>query len=265
MKKLILIIPLLTIILLGCEKINITKIQDDKYPTTYYALSSDEWLKAKTAYSNGNEYVITSLNKFGFCAYDGESRATRSPAVSVGLTKEQAMAAVTDFVSKNPAYTGVLNPAELSFSQADSSSANYEKATYWFFRSSNQKINNIEVFNTSILFHVKYHEMQFCIGNWYPEAYIPATFNVSEQKAKGILAGRIMAHYTIAGVRYEVKITEANLSASTSRLMIFPVTTDTKTEMHVTWQIDIPSPVYYRIAVDVMTGEIIAEEPTIIS
>jgi hypothetical protein len=57
----------------------------------------------------------------------------------------------------------------------------------------------------------------------------------------------------------------ADIDKSTIGLKILPITADDKIELRVAWLINIPGPVYYKIYVDVMTGEIIGQEPTIIS
>lgn len=46
---------------------------------------------------------------------------------------------------------------------------------------------------------------------------------------------------------------------------ILPVNNDDMIELRVGWLFNIPGPVYYKIYIDVMTGEIIGQEPTIIS
>ena len=107
--------------------------------------------------------------------------------------------------------------------------------------------------------------MHYCAGNWYPEVYIPGHFNIDRDKAKSSLLNHIVWNSTIAGVPYSATVTAASLAASTTRLVILPLITDDKIELRVTWQINIPGPVYYIIRVDVMTGEIVSEEPTIIS
>ena len=48
------------------------------------------------------------------------------------------------------------------------------------------------------------------------------------------------------------------------QVKIYPVKSDDKIQLFVTWKIYIPD-VYYIIYIDVMTGEVIASEPTIIS
>jgi hypothetical protein len=47
--------------------------------------------------------------------------------------------------------------------------------------------------------------------------------------------------------------------------MVVPIRTGETTELRLAWQVNIPSPVFYLIYVDAMTGQIIKQEPTIIS
>ena len=76
--------------------------------------------------------------------------------------------------------------------------------------------------------------------------------------------GKKVSHYTISGDRYYLTISAADLNSSVVKLAILPVTTDEIIELRVTWQIWITS-VSYIICVDVMNGEILREEPTMIS
>jgi Zn-dependent metalloprotease len=104
-----------------------------------------------------------------------------------------------------------------------------------------------------------------CYGNRYPHIYIPGKFTFSQQKAKERLVNRVVSHYTIAAQKYDVKISASDIDKSSTRLVVYPVTKEDRIELRVTWEINIPGPVFYKIYVDVMTGEIINEEPTIIS
>jgi hypothetical protein len=110
-----------------------------------------------------------------------------------------------------------------------------------------------------------FNKLAYCVGNWYPKVYITAKFIVNADQAKLSLLNKIVGHTTIAGVPYSATISTASLGASTTRLVVLPVITDTKIELRVTWQINIPAPVYYLMYVDVMTGELIGQEDTIIS
>ncbi len=62
-----------------------------------------------------------------------------------------------------------------------------------------------------------------------------------------------------------VTISAADLNKSITKLIIIPITLDDRIELHVAWQFYIPGPVDYEIFVDVMSGEILREQSTIIS
>jgi len=103
-----------------------------------------------------------------------------------------------------------------------------------------------------------------CYGNHYPVVYIPKKFNFDIDKAKSQLLGKEIFHSGWTG-QYSVGIvTSKHLQESSAKLMIIPVTTDEKIELHVTWQIYLDE-LNCIFEIDVMTGEIIRQMPTIIS
>ena len=74
-----------------------------------------------------------------------------------------------------------------------------------------------------------------------------------------------MWHSDISGQSHPAKITDQALaSCQINGLKIYPIKSDDKIQLFVTWKIYVPD-VFYILYVDVMTGETIAAEPTIIS
>jgi hypothetical protein len=55
-----------------------------------------------------------------------------------------------------------------------------------------------------------------CIGNWYPEIFIPTEFNVNQTKAKADLIGKVVTHYRFEGPKYTVAISEADFISGIS-------------------------------------------------
>lgn len=265
MKNFILIFIFLACSLLSCQKDNFPYPQDSNYPTVINQLNSSVLTQMKASYAQQNKYMESSINGFGFCDMEEINNSVESPPVLSLLTQSEAIAIANDFVSVNSAATGVKNPADLKFSSINTDSGYGDGATYWYFRTTNQHIDTIEVMYSQILFNIKNHKLVYCVGNWYPNVYIPANFNVSADMAKSSLLNKIVGHTTIAGVPYSATISSASLGASTTHLVVLPLITDTKIELRVTWQINIPAPVYYIMYVDVMTGELIGQEETIIS
>ena len=78
------------------------------------------------------------------------------------------------------------------------------------------------------------------------------------------MLNKTATHYGWGGP-YNVVITSESLQGSTTKLYVLPIEIEDHTELHLTWCINIPAPVHFKIYVDVMTGEVIGEEPTIIS
>jgi len=251
---------LFPILLISCEKDNF----DSTYPTTFKVVPSEAISQLRTSFSSNNKYLTTTLNEFGFCGYFGDPLTVDSPPRRDLLTESEAIDLVKNFVSGNRSETGVENPGDLKFTQISSSSG-YNGTIGWSLKSSYQKVDTIEVLYSEIIFHITNREVTFCIGNWFPDIYIPRNFNFNQNKAKTLLINKVVSHYTIAGQAYYVTISTSDLDNSTIGLKILPITTDDKIELRVGWLINIPGPVYYKIYIDVMTGEIIGQEPTIIS
>jgi Zn-dependent metalloprotease len=218
----------------------------------------------RTSFASKNIYMTSSLNEFGFCDYLEDPLAVATPPVRDPLTESEAVEIVRNFVSKNKSETGVENPDDLTFSQI-SSTTGYAGIVTWHVRTSHQEVDDIEVMYSGIICHITNREVTCCVGNWYPDIYIPEKFNISQTKAITDLIGKTVSHYTFGGDVYYVTISKADIEKSTINLKILPITSDDKIELKVAWLINIPNPVYYQICVDVMTGEIIGEAPTIIS
>lgn len=265
MTKQFLIFLFAACLLISCEKTDLNYSQDGNYPTVINKLSTETLTQLKTSFAQKNKFVVSSINQFGFCDLVEINNSIPSPPVAQLLTQSETITIVSNFASANSAATGVKNAADLKFTSINTDSGYFDGATYWYFRTENQRIDTIEVIYSQIIFHIKNREIHYCAGNWYPEVYIPGHFNIDRDKAKSSLLNRIVWHSTIAGVPYSATVTAASLAASTTRLVILPLITDDKIELRVTWQINIPGPVYYLIFIDVMTGEIVGEQPTIIS
>jgi len=265
MRKQLLIFLFFACALVSCDKMDLLYSDDPNYPTVIKKLSPSVVTDLKTTFAQKNIYFISSINEYGFCGLGELNDAQDSPPLLNPLTQGEAIEMAKKFVSQNPSITGVKNTADLKITMEYSDTGYWDNATYWHGHSADQFIDTIEILNSQIQFQIKNRELRSCIGNWYPDVYIPNKFNVSRDKAKSSLIDKIVWHSTIAGVPYSATITNASLAASTTRLVIFPNTFNNQIELRVTWQINIPGPVYYIIYVDVMTGELISEQPTIIS
>ena len=240
-------------VLMSCEKLN---GEDPLYPTTIYRLSEEVLLQKRNDFAQRNPNVYTSLSQFGFCAMLAPGGGDGSPG---GFTEEEAIAAVKEFVKRNPEYTGVNNPNDLKF-RSISSTVGFNDALFWHFRTENQIINGTEVDYSEILFHTQNKKLVSCYGNNFPNVYVPKKFNFEVEQAKSQLLGKEIFHWGWGGQYSAGIVTAEHLQKSTSRLIIVPVTTDEKIELRVAWQISLKVPSNYIFDVDVMNGEILREQ-----
>jgi Zn-dependent metalloprotease len=260
MTKTLPIILLFSVLLLCCENLDIPK----DYPTTYNKLSSSSISQMRASYEVKNPFMVTSLNEFGFCDYLEDLLNVGTPSIQASITKSEAIEKIKLFISQNSSETGVNNSDDISIYKI-STDTGYGGHIYWHSKTLNQKYDTIEVMNTMILVHLIDGQPHLCVGNWYPNINVPKEFNFSQSKAKSLLKGQKVSHWSFGGDEYIVTISNEDLEKSEIRLKILPVETEDKIELRVCWEINIPGPVYYKIYVDVMTGGIIQQEPTIIS
>lgn len=262
--KLSIHILILLFLLTGCDDKNVIKEPEIKplYPTTIEKVEAGDLARLRYEYHQNNYFICTSLNKFGFsdCCDDfGPVSEESPPAVLRNIPEIQATEWVEKFLLLNYKHTGVSSTNNLMYSSKNCEIINSN--IFWNFVVSNQKIDSVEVLNSRIVVELENGKVTWCTGNWYPEVYIPQTFNYSSEESKLLLLDTIIFS---EDVQHNVPLNEENLSESVVRLVIFPVETDEKIELKVAWEIFLPFPFYYLFYLDVMTGEIIWKEPTII-
>lgn len=255
------VLLILALIVAGCGK----SVPEPAYtyPSVYKKIPDSTLEKLRKSFYQKNPYLFTSLNKFGFCGFADEQISPASPG-PYALTRTQAIALVKKFILKNSSATGVKNPNVLKFT-ASGSRSGYDNAMYWRISSSNQKVDTLDVLYTGIRFIIKNDELYYCVGNWFPNVYVPGKIKISQEEAKALLVNKVVSHYSIAGVKWTEKISIQDLNKSVIRIKVLPVKTTDKIELRVVWQLNIPGPIYYLMSVDVETGEIVEERPTIIS
>ena len=246
--------------LISCNNNGDNDSDDQLYPTTIYRLSEEILLQKRNDFAQKNPNVYTSLNQFGFCAMLEPGGGYLSPG---GFTEEEAIAAVKEFVSRNPEYTGVEKPNNLQFRNI-SKAIGFNDAVLWGFRTENQTINDMEVEYSEILFRTENRKLVSCQGNHFPNVYVPKKFKIELEQAKIQLLGKEIFHTGWGGQYSAGIITMEHLQKCDAQLIIVPIITDVKIELRVVWQINLKAPMYYIFEIDVMTGEIIRERQTII-
>jgi hypothetical protein len=186
------------------------------------------------------------------------------PPYQSDMTQQDAIETVKSFALLNPEETGIENPNELTFTWITSPPSSTSKDYLWILETSPQSIDMKEVVNSKIYFWVINSEVVQCLGNWYPQIYVPQNYLIDQEQAKLLLIGRIVSHLGFSGDEYYVKILSEYLSSSSAKLYIVPFIQNDRIEVRITWEIFVPH-ASYKLYVDVMTGEIVYKEPTVIS
>jgi hypothetical protein len=265
MKSLVIIL-LFSALLSGCEKSNYNQERANvfgDYPTTYHKLDSAVIKQKRTDYLTKNQYIHNSLNTFGFCDWDGDPVSRGIPPYKGDVSESEAKSIIKEFVLNNGSETGVDNLENLNFSRSNKETG-YAGSILWYIRSQNQIVDDIEILNSNIIFTLTNKNLTLCLGNWYPDVYVPNSFNLDQAKAKSILIGQVVTYGSWSGAGSSKTIRENDLNGCNFLLKIIPVDYSDMIELRVCWQIYAPS-LSYMFSVDVMTGEIVRKGSTIVN
>ena len=232
--------------------------EDPLYPTTICPLPDETLSQMRKDFAQKNPDMTTSLNQFGFCAMLSTGSGNGTPG---GFTEEEAIEAVKEFVARNPEYIGVNNPDDLQFGWI-SSRLGYNNSVLWNFRTKYQTINDIEVY-AQIVFATQSWKLHYCVGNHFPNIYIPPKFNFDIEQTKYLLLGKEIIHSGWTCPYSAGIVSEEDLQQCTTKLIVRPLKINENIELRVAWQIELQAPLYYIFEVDVMKGEIIREIPTV--
>ena len=256
------IILILAILISACESVDI----DPDYPTTIHRLPSSTLEQLRIEFAQTHVYLKSSLDEFGFCKRHTDFEANAQvPPVLDSLTEAEAVDLIRAFVSSHPSASGVKHPGDFQIEKIRTTPAYPDGTIQWIANSSNQMVDTLEVLDSKIYFSIKNRELVSVGNNWFPEIYIPEKFRVDLEEARSLLVGRVVSHYTIAGVEWKVTIAKEDVNAAASALKVLPIRSEDRIELRIVWELNIPNQVHYLMYVDVMTGAIVGEAPTIIS
>ncbi len=259
--KLLILVFFITLMLTGCDE-NTILLTKQSYPATYNQLDVSKIQELGLRLTASNPYLFQTVNKYGFIG-DSRNVFPSFPPAITSLSKQDARKVVENFISENSDILGVKYTDDVNFIRIDSSII-YDGTLKWMFQTGNQVFSNLEVYNTGIRFHVTNGKVTWCIGNWYPQIVVPSKFGIGERAIKSMLQGRVVTHYNFAGQPYTLTISNSAAENAEFSTLIYPVQTEEKIEVRVVWKVHVPD-VYFRFFIDVMSGEILAETPTIIS
>jgi hypothetical protein len=264
MKNNLLICLIFIMVLFSCEKSTYLVNSDPNYPTIIKIVNAERLSSLRSDFALQNVYVESSINAFGFCDYTEDPVIAPDPPVDTNVTRSDLISIAKGFLLKNSFYTGVKetdNPEIIKVIERN----NFQDGNkHWYVEIKAQKIDSIDVLSTLLYVTIRGREVISCQGNWFPEIYVPKEFNVNEDLAKRFLIDRTVTHIGMAGNPIDLKITSAALQKGTVSLVAVPIENEDQIEIHVAWKIWVDQ-VSFILYVDVMTGEVIRQEPTVIS
>lgn len=247
----------------GCKLFDLTE-DISAYPTTIYALSSSAHNKALDRYTAQNEQICGTLDKYGFC----EDDKTLCAVIRTEISDETKMISMARaFMSKNVAFTGITGDNEPKIEVSlgmdgcikCDGSPNDIRLIKWSLRFDNQHYGGLEVLDTRLYVYLNDQGVFRFGGHWYPEITIPSSDVYNLEEAKITLLGETI--HIECFFPWDIIVSADNIRKE-GRKVVVPVEKNNRIELRVAWEIHVAD--VYVFYVDVMTGEIVLHEQTVI-
>ncbi|HYQ56713.1 MAG TPA: hypothetical protein VEP89_05135 [Draconibacterium sp.] len=269
MKYLSPICVLLLGLLFACND-DYPEFPDSEYPSRYCILSDTERNNLFTDLQSDFK-MFFEVDSFGFLKRNSDvhwgsdlfsekinNRESVEDIISLFIEANRKFYAVEDFLrltadwytSDWVSYGGVLVQE------------NENDRNRWMVRYDNQLFNGIEVYDTKIGMYVSAKGVYQTYGHWYPDIQLPSEEVVSFGEAKQTLIGRKFYYYDWIGHQETVITADAFYSDDNPEKMIIPYRQGNCIEMRLCWKI--ASKTIWNFYVDVMNGELVMKEQTVI-
>jgi len=109
----------------------------------------------------------------------------------------------------------------------------------WKFVFDNQRLNGLEVYDSSITVFMDAYGVNRIWGNWYKQPHIPARANFLPEEIADILEGQTLT-WTEDGEEYRYTITKDSLSLPDEKIIIpYENTENNKLELRAGWKMKI--------------------------
>ncbi len=248
------LIPLLLLLLTGCDVFNFDE-EALIYPTQLEKLEMEELVELNEQYQSVNENICSTLNEYGFTGFstvlfEGQSSPClgREP-VRIELTEPDTLLDLAvQTLLENGDYTGIDSSDVLRLDEMEPlkgciicEGPDIDSRTLeWKFVFGKQRINGMEVYDSSITVIVDANGVNRIWGNWYREPYIPERANFLPDEIVQNLDGQTIS-WEEGETVYEHTIVADNLNLPDQITIIpFENSEENKLEMRAGWKIDIP-------------------------
>ncbi len=254
MAKKYLFITILLFSAYGCDVFN---FDEDAliYPSQLTKLEMEELVELNEQFQAENENICSTLNEYGLTGFstflfEGESSPClgREP-VRIELTEpDTLLPAAAQTLIHNSEFTGVSNAELLSLLEMEPlrgciicEGPNIDsRILEWKFVYESQRINGIEVYESSITVIVDANGVNRIWGNWYDQPYIPARANFLPEEIVENLDGQTLT-WTEDGEEYSHKIVADRLNLPEEKTIIpFENNENNRLELRAGWKIEVP-------------------------
>ncbi|MFO7799056.1 hypothetical protein [Rhodohalobacter sp.] len=248
----------ITIFLISFYACDVFNIDEDApvYPSQLSKLELGELIALNEKFQSQNNNICSTLNEYGLTGYstvlfDGEAGPCldREP-VQIELAEPDTLLSIaSEALISNSEFTGVsavedlvlleMEPLRGCISCDDQSSEG--KIIEWKFVFENQKINGLEVYDSSITVFVDANGVNRIWGNWFEQPIIPLRASFLPEEIADNLEGQTLK-WNENGEEYQQTITADQLKLPEEKIIIpFENEENNKLELRVGWKIEVPS------------------------
>ena len=255
MAKKHLFITFILIPFIGCDVFNIDQ-NAAVYPSQLDKLEMEELIELNDMFQTQNDNICSTLNEYGLTGYstvlfDGEpSPCLDREPVRIELTEPDTLLPIAkQALISNSEFTGVSTMEDLILLKMEPlyGCINCEdpnpdsRIVEWKFTFDNQRINGLEVYDSSISVFVDANGVNRIWGNWFEKPIIPARANFLPKEIANNLEGQTL-NWTENGEEYQQTITADELNLPEEKTIIpFENEENNKLELRVGWKLEAPN------------------------
>jgi hypothetical protein len=255
MAKKHLFITFILIAFYGCDVFNIDE-NAAVYPSKLAKLEMEELIELNEKFRTQNDNICSTLNEYGLTGYstvlfdEGSGPCLDQEPVRIELTEpDTLLPIVKEALISNSEFTGVSRTEDLVLLEMeplygciDCEDPNPDsRIIEWKFVFDNQRINGLEVYNSSITVFMDANGVNRIWGNWFEQPIIPARANFLPEEIADHLEGQTL-EWTENEVEYRQTITADELKLPEEKTVVpFENKENNELELRIAWKLEVPN------------------------
>ena len=258
MKKLLINLISFVLIVSGCGD-DINESIELSYPTVLIPIGREKADSIQNSIQSND--FFSYIDDYGLFSFSGSfnrgSSNITDKNVAIRLAKEALL--------KYSKFSNVSDTSKLEVKEAINSNSSPIHFTDWIITFKNQKYNEIEVMNSSIIVIV-HNQVSQIIGHHVKDISIPANGIIAKEKVVNNLIGKKLE--TICWTKIEVTITPEMILKNKIAQNIIWCEVNNKIEFRIVWNVPISTSkddnASWNVWMDVLSGEILLYTPNFI-